>query len=266
MWFEVGGARVFSQTGGRSIDPLLPTVVMIHGAGMDQTIWQQQSRYLAHHGWNVLAIDLPGHGRSSGIARSSVSASADWLINFLDAAELETVALVGHSLGALISLDAAGRHGDRVSRAALLGVTPKMPVHQALLDAAAENRRLASQFIVGWGFSKEAHRGGNIASGLWMMEGGRRLLEQTSPGVLAADLRAANGYNDGLKVASKVKCPVMLLLGASDKMTPVKGVQKLELAVANCRIKILPGVGHMMMIEEPRQTLKSIAGFLNEAL
>ena len=131
MWFEVGGARVFAQTGGRSIDPLLPTVVMIHGAGMDQTIWQQQSRYLAHHGWNVLAIDLPEHGRSSGIARSSVSASADWLINFLDAAELETVALVGHSLGALISLDAAGRHGDRVSRAALLGVTPKMPVHHA---------------------------------------------------------------------------------------------------------------------------------------
>ena len=265
MWFEVGGARVFAQTGGRSIDPLLPTVVMIHGAGMDQTIWQQQSRYLAHHGWNVLEIDLPGHGRSSGIARSSVSASADWLIKFLDAAELETVALVGHSLGALISLDAAGRHGDRVSRAALLGVTPKMPVHQALLDAAVENRRLASQFIVGWGFSKEAHRGGNFASGLWMMEGGRRLLEQTSPGVLAADLRAANGYNDGLKVASKVKCPIMLLLGASDKMTPVKGAQKLQLAVANCRIKILPGVGHMMMIEEPRQTLKSIAGFLNEA-
>ena len=265
MWFEVSGARVFSQTGGRPIDPLLPTVVMIHGAGMDRTIWQQQSRYLAHHGWNVLAIDLPGHGRSSGTAHASVSTSADWLINFLDAAELETVALVGHSLGALISLDVAGRYGDRVSRAALLGVTPKMPVHQALLDAAAENCRLASQFIVGWGFSKKAHRGGNISSGLWMMEGGRRLLEQTSPGVLAADLRAANGYNDGLKVANKVKCPVMLLLGASDKMTPVKGAQKLQEAVMNCRIKILPGVGHMMMIEEPRQTLNSIADFLNEA-
>ncbi len=264
MWFEVSGARVFAQTGGRSIDPSLPVVVMIHGAGMDQTVWQQQSRYLAHHGWNVLAIDLPGHGRSSGTAHSSVSENADWLINFLNVVELEAVSLVGHSLGALISLDVAGRYGDRVSRAALLGVTSKMPVHQALLDAAAEDCRLAGQLIVGWGFSKEAHRGGNIASGLWMMEGGQRLLEQSRPGVLKADLEAANCYTDGLKVAGNVKCPVMLLLGASDKMTPVKGAQKLQETIANCRTKVLPQAGHMMMIEAPRETLKSIADFLNE--
>ena len=125
MWFEVDGVQIFAQTGGRQFDPSLQTVVMIHGAGMEHTVWQQQSRYLAHHGWNVLAVDLPGHGRSKGAACGSVAEGADWLIRLLDTAKLETVALVGHSLGALISLDTAGRYAGRVSRAALLGVTPK---------------------------------------------------------------------------------------------------------------------------------------------
>lgn len=262
MWFEVDGVQVFAQTGGRPFDPSLQTVVMIHGAGMDQTVWQQQSRYLAHHGWNVLAVDLPGHGRSEGTAFGSVAESADWLIRLLDTAKLETVALVGHSLGALISLDAAGRYAGRVSRAALLGVTPKMPVHQDLLDAAAENRPLAGQLIVGWGFGKQAHRGGNIAPGMWMMGGGNRLLEHAGPGVLAADLSAANAYEAGLTVAGNVQCSVLLLLGAADKMTPVKGARKLQDTIADCRTTVLPGAGHMMMVEAPRETLKAISDFL----
>ena len=255
-------AKIFAQTGGKTFDAEKPSVVLLHGAGMDQTVWQQQSRYLAHHGWNVFAVDLPGHGLSTGQPPESVPAGADWLISFLDAARLEKAALVGHSLGALISLETAGRYSDRVSQLALLGVTPKMPVHQDLLDAATANEPVAGQLIVGWGFGKQAHRGGNIAPGMWMMGGGGRLIEHARPGVLGADLKAANAYQGGQEAAGAVQCDTLLLLGAADRMTPVKGARALQETIANCRTEVLPGAGHMMMTESPRETLKVLAAFL----
>lgn len=262
MWIEIDEAKVFAQTGGREFDGSRPTVVLLHGAGMDQTVWQQQSRYLAHHGCNVLALDLPGHGLSEGEAPKSVQAGADWLIKVLDKIKLEEATLVGHSLGALISLDAAGRYGSRVSRLALLGVTPKMPVHQDLLDAAIANEPVAGQLIVGWGFGKRAHRGGNIAPGMWMLGGGGRLIDHARPGVLGADLNAANAYQDGLAAAGAVKCPTLLLLGSSDRMTPVKGARALQEAISDCRTEVIPEAGHMMMIEAPRKTLKILHEFV----
>lgn len=262
MWIESNGTKIFAQTGGKPFDAEKPTVLLVHGAGMDQTVWQQQSRYLAHHGWNVLAVDLPGHGKSEGAPLSSVGAGADWLVGLMDGLGLERASLVGHSLGALIALDAAGRYPDRIAKLALLGVTPKMPVHQDLLDAAAANQPVAGQLIVGWGFGKRAHRGGNIAPGMWMMGGGGRLLEHARPGVLAADLTAANAYAGGLEAAGRVTCPTLLLLGAADRMTPVKGARALQEGIADCRTVVLPGAGHMMMIEAPRETLKALTGFL----
>jgi pimeloyl-ACP methyl ester carboxylesterase len=262
VWIEMDGARIFTQTGGKVFDAEKPSVVLLHGAGMDHTVWQQQSRYLAHHGWNVFAVDLPGHGLSAGQPPESVTAGADWLTRFLDAAGLKKVALIGHSLGALISLEAAGHYSEWVSKLALLGVTPKMPVHQDLLDAAMANELVAGQLIVGWGFGKQAHRGGNIAPGMWMMGGGGRLIEHARPGVLGADLNAANAYQGGLEAAGAMRCQTLLLLGAMDRMTPVKGAMALQEVIANCRTEILPGAGHMMMIESPRETLKALATFL----
>ena len=130
MWINVDNARVFAHTGGQEFNAAKRSVVMIHGAGMDHTVWQQQSRYLAHHGWNVFAIDLPNHGVSMGLPLESVGSAADWLVALLDAIGLKRTALVGHSLGALIALDSAGRYGHRFEKLALLGVTSKMPVHQ----------------------------------------------------------------------------------------------------------------------------------------
>ena len=230
---------------------------------MDHTVWQQQSRYLAHHGWNVFAVDLPGHGVSMGYPSESVGSAADWLIALLDAIGLKRTILVGHSLGALISLDAAGRYGHRVEKLVLLGVTPKMPVHHELLDAAKANEPVAHELIVEWGFGKQAHRGGNIAPGLWMMGGGRRLLERARPGVLGADLAAANAYGEGAAAGESVRCPTLLVLGAEDRMTPVKGAAALQQSIANCHTVVLPDVGHMMMIEAPRATVQALAAFLD---
>src|SRR5690606_20729020 len=140
----VDGRRVFAATGGASFDPARPAVAMIHGAGMDHTVWSLQARYLAHHGYGVLALDLPGHGRSEGPLLDSIEAMAEWVGRALDAAGTARAALVGHSMGAMVALEAASRLAGRVTHLALIGVAAAMPVHPDLLAASRDNRSLAS--------------------------------------------------------------------------------------------------------------------------
>ena len=121
MQFNVNGKQAYAYTGGKTFDATLPTVVFVHGAQCDHSVWILQSRYLAHHGYGVLALDLPGHGRSAGPALARVEDLADWVAGALDAAGVEAGALVGHSMGSLIALECAARHPARVTKIALLG-------------------------------------------------------------------------------------------------------------------------------------------------
>ena len=109
MEVQVDGRKVYCYTGGKAFDASLPAVVFIHGAEHDHSVWVLQSRYLAHHGRGVLAVDLPGHGRSAGPALASVEAIADWIPALLDASGAQRAALIGHSMGSLAALDCAAR-------------------------------------------------------------------------------------------------------------------------------------------------------------
>src|SRR5262245_9076349 len=133
MDFTVDGQRVFAATGGRAPRAGQPSVVFVHGAGMDHTVWTLQTRWFAHHGRSALAVDLPGHGRSAGAPLGAIAAQADWLLRFLDAAGLESAALVGHSMGALACLEAASRAPQRIWALALLAAAPELKVHPELL-------------------------------------------------------------------------------------------------------------------------------------
>lgn len=118
MKLQVRGAETFATTGGRPFVPEQPTIVFVHGSGMNRIVWYLQTRYFAHHGHSVLAVDLPGHGRSQGTLLGSIEELADWIPDLLDSAGVGKAALVGHSMGALISLESAARHPDRVSKLA----------------------------------------------------------------------------------------------------------------------------------------------------
>ena len=115
MDIVVGGHKTFCYTGGKALDPAKPTSIFVHGALNDHSVWILQTRYLANHGWNVLAPDLPGHGKSAGDAPRTVEAAAEFVLALMDAAGLAHVALVGHSFGSLIALEVAARSGERVS-------------------------------------------------------------------------------------------------------------------------------------------------------
>lgn len=262
MEFLVAGKTAFAATGGKDFDPALPTVLLVHGAGFDRTTWQLQTRYLAHHGFGVLAVDLPGHGRTSGPALQSISDLADWLILVLDALSLDDAAMVGHSMGALAALSAAGRYPDRVSKLAMLGVAESMPVHPELMAAAKANEQHAIDLMMGWSFGAASHRGGHPSPGTWMYGAGVRMQQRTAPGVLYDDLKACAAFSDAIALASKVECPALFLLGDGDKMTPPKAAQSLIEVTADSTVVVLDKTGHMMPTERPIQVQQVLADFL----
>jgi len=253
----------YAYTGSRAFDPALPTIVFVHGAANDHGVWALQSRYFAHHGHNVLAVDLPGHGRSGGEALPSVAAIADWLVAFLDAMRVERAILVGHSMGALAALDMAGKHPGRVAKLALLGAAVPMPVSEMLLDAAKQNDHVAFELINGWSFSPGDQLGGNRLPGVWMTGNAMRLMERSRPGVLHTDLLACNGYADGLTAAAEIRGPVLLLLGHRDQMAPAKNTSALIAALTTKRVVTIPDCGHSLMTEAPDDVLDALREFLS---
>ncbi|HEY1460509.1 MAG TPA: alpha/beta fold hydrolase [Casimicrobiaceae bacterium] len=262
MNFDVGGEQVYAYTGSRAFDASLPTIVFVHGAAGDHSVWALQSRYFAHHGHNVLALDLPGHGRSGGSARRSVPALADWLVTVLDALGIERAVLAGHSLGSLVVLDVAGRHPQRTSHLALLATSVPMRVSDALLSAAASDEAFAYAMITQWSFSDAHQLGGNQQPGMWMIGTGLRLMERCSPGVLHADLSACNEYGDGLDRAASLSLPALLILGERDQMAPLRNARALASALRHVCEVHLPGCGHSLMTEAPDAVLDALRDFL----
>ncbi|MEE8173377.1 MAG: alpha/beta hydrolase [Alphaproteobacteria bacterium] len=261
MELKVDGAHVFCATGGQDFDPQLPTTVFIHGASFDRTVWKLQARYFAWHGSNVLAADLPGHGRSAGTPLESIEAMADWVTRVLDAAGVERAALVGHSMGGQVALDCAGRHGARVRALALLGGALAIPVSSALLDPAKADDHLAFDLLNVWGYGRRAQLGVHRMPGLWMMKGGLRVMERAAKGLLYTDLAATNAY-DGSAAAAAVTCPTLVVIGEKDLMTPAKAGRALAERIPNATTVTFPGLGHIMLEEDPDATLDALRDFL----
>jgi len=260
MLLTVNGAEVFVATGGREFDASLPTIMLLHGAGFDHTSWALHSRWFAHHGFGLLAPDLPGHGRSAGKPLASIAEMADWVAALLDAAGAAKAKLVGHSMGSLIALETAARHPAKISGLSLIGTAATMTVGPDLLKAAEANDHAAIDMVSIWGLGFAAELGGSLAPGLWMHSGAQRVLEQCRPGVLYNDLNACNAYQGALAAAAKVAVPVTLILGERDMMTPAKAGKALAAALPNAHTVVLPGAGHMMMVERPDELLEALQG------
>ena len=261
MDLQLDGARVFLADQGRRFDPRKPTLLFVHGAGMDHSVWPLQARHFAYRGRNALALDLPGHGRSEGNLLTSIEAMADWLAAVIDALGVERAGLVGHSMGALVVLACAARAPQKVARIALLGAAPAMPVHPALLEAAARPEPLAPQMICDWGFGPAGHFGGHRSPGSWMLGHALALLGRSAGQHLHTDLAACNAYAGGLDDAARVACPALIVAGALDRMTPARQGARLAGAIAGAGLVSLPRCGHMMMVEQPDATREALAGF-----
>jgi pimeloyl-ACP methyl ester carboxylesterase len=255
------GAPVFLADQGKGFDPARPSTLFVHGAGMAHSVWPLQARHFAYRGWNALAPDLPGHGRSGGEPLGSIEAMADWLGRLIGALPAERVALVGHSMGALIVLELAARRPELVGSLALLGAAPAVPVHPALLEAAADPELMAPEMICDWGFGPAGHFGGHRSPGSWMPGHALRLLKEAAGRRLHADLAACAAYRGGAEAAAKVQCPALVVAGGLDRMTPARQGAKLAARIAGAELVTLPACGHMMMVEEPDATLDALGRF-----
>ncbi len=272
MELTVKGNRTYCYTGGKPFDAAKPTVVFIHGVVSDHSVWILQTRYMAHHGWNVLAVDLPGHCRSEGDAPSSVEEAADFIGAVLDAAGVPKAALVGHSWGSLIALEAAARLKDRVTHLVLVGTAYPMKVSAMLLEASLSEPMKAIEMINVFSRSTLAPPPSALGPGTWVYGTftalNRRVLASNARvNVFHRGFKACDSYANGEKAIAAITCPVLFLLGAQDQMTQPKAAQPLigaaREAGKSVQVVQLP-VGHHQMTETPDATLFAIRDFLGK--
>ncbi|MBL8276955.1 MAG: alpha/beta hydrolase [Pelomonas sp.] len=261
MKLTVGGRSAYAYTGGKAFDPALPCVVFIHGALHDHSVWTLLARWCAHHGHGALAVDLPGHGRSAGPALDSVEAQADWLLTLLDAAGVGKpgqVALVGHSMGSLIALEAAARAPGRIGRLVMVGAAYPMKVSAALLDTARDAPLKAIEMVNAFSIGTIAAKPGHPGPGTWLHGSNRALMRRVLNGPNATgcagnlfhlDFSVCDRYANGLQAAAGLQCPVTLVLGAMDQMTPPRATREIAAAL-KARVVTLPS-GHSLMAEVP---------------
>jgi len=270
MELQVNGATTYCYTGGKAFDPAKPTVVFIHGVLNDHSVWILQSRYLANHGWNVLAVDLPGHCRSEGEAPSTVEEAADFIGALLDAAGVQKAALVGHSWGSLIAMEAAARLKDRITHAVLVGTAFPMKVSPALIEASLNQPEKALTMVNVFSRSTLCAPPSALGPGTWVygagMALGRRVLRSNPKvNVFHRGFVACDSYQGGEAAMAALTCPVLFLLGGQDQMTQPRAAQGLikaaQAAGQKAKVVTLP-VGHHQMTETPDETLFAIRDFL----
>lgn len=258
MNIRINHHDVFVANGGVDLDSGLPNIVFIHGAGMDHTFWTLNARYFARNGFNVLAPDLPGHGRTQAEAASSISEYAQWVVALLDELQVTNAILVGHSMGSLITLDTAANYPDRVEKVVLLGTALPMRVGEPLLQAAKQNLHEAFDMVSLYGTSFRSQLGSNPLAGVSVLNSGLRTLEQARPDTLYTALSACHEYNDGEAAARNLQCPATIIVGSHDMMTPPRSAQKLAQFLTDVNVVSVDGCGHMHPAEQPEATHQAL--------
>jgi pimeloyl-ACP methyl ester carboxylesterase len=261
MKLVVDGQEAYAYTGGREFDPALPCTVFVHGALNDHGVWNLLARWFAHHGHGVLAVDLPGHGRSGGAALAGVAAMAEWLMSLLDAAGVAQAALVGHSMGSLVALEAAALAPGRASRLVMLGTAYPMRVAPALLALALEAPQQAIEQVVGYSYSTLAPKPSFPGPGTWLRGSGRALMRQVlraqgDERLFHTDFQACDTYAGAETAATRLACPAHLVLGSADQMTPPRAAAALA-GLLRATVHTV-AAGHALMAEAPEAVLRAL--------
>lgn len=261
MRIDVQGHSTCVYTGGKLLIANKPSLVFIHGAQQDHSCWALQSRWFAYHGFNVIAVDLPAHGQSYGEPLTSIEAMSAWLVALLDALSIPQAALIGHSMGSLIALEASLSMPTRISKTVLIGTALPMPVAPMLLDAARDNPTQAATMINNWSYSPQRQLGGSAVPGLWLLGMNERLMARQGKGTFYADLNACNAYQRDMASLSALTQPVLIIAGSQDRMTSPKVINAMLAAIPQARLVTL-AAGHALMAEQPDAVLESLIAFL----
>ena len=263
MKFKVNGEEVFASTGGRPFDKKKPLIIFVHGSGLTHMTWVLQTRYFAFHGYSVLAIDLPGHGLSSGKSLKSIEEMADWLSKLIDTVGYKEASLVGHSQGCLVTIECTYKYPDKIKTLSLMGGAGAIPMNPELLNLAENNDPKAVDLMMDWAHGPAGHFGGHPVPGLYHINtGGMLAKSRTIKDTLGVDFRACDNYKNGFDAAKKIKIPTLSILATDDKMCPVKEGKKLADLIEHSQVEIIDNCGHMMLLEEADRVLKVLKKFI----
>lgn len=277
MYVTVNDYSTYCYTGGKPFDPFKPTLVFIHGVLNDHSVWILQTRYFAHHGFNVLALDLPGHGKSEGSCPKSVEEAAEFILALMDAAGVKKAALIGHSWGSLIALHTASLAPERVSQLALVGTAFPMKVSPALLDTSLNEPMKAIEMVNTFSHSMLAPPPSALGPGTWLYGGSRALMRRVYSTAMAGPSRenvfhtgftACDRYegaflalNRALAHMESAQSAILFIVGKADQMTTTKAAQALIEKAPGAKVVKVSG-GHQMMTESPEETLRALADFV----
>lgn len=258
MDLQVKGQKTYAATGGKDFEDELPTLLFVHGSGLDHRSWALQTRWFAYNGYSVLAPDFPGHSLSEGEALTSIEAQGKWLNDFLDAAGVEIAHIVGHSQGFLCALELANLAPEKIKSLTGIGTAAAIPVNPALIETALESSIKAADLMLQWGFGQNAQMGISAVPGMQPIAIGRQIM---SSNPLAIDLQACANYETGEQLADSLNIPCQLILAGQDRMTPLKAGKALA-KIMGAQITVLENYGHMLPIEAPKRCLVCLREFI----
>ena len=262
MYFDVNHKQAFAATGGKTFDNQKPTVMFLHGSGLDHTFWGLHSRFFAFRNYSVLCPDNPGHTHSDGPPLESIEAIADWLNDVVCALDANNISLVAHSQGCLVALEFASRYKERLNSVSFIASGLATPVNKALIDAAEKNTEAAIAMMLSWGFGPAGHLHQGRIPGNSMVAGGRKVMRGNVPSELATDLKACNAYKNGKNAAKAIDCPRQVILAGKDRMAPKKSGMELVDHLNPPDLTIIEDSGHMVPLEAPNRCRKLLSEFI----
>jgi pimeloyl-ACP methyl ester carboxylesterase len=249
---------VYASDAGQGIENSRDTIVFLHGSGLSHIVWSLTEQFFSNKKFNVLSIDLPGHGNSEGPCLDSIEKIADWLEKVFDELKLKNIILVGHSQGCLEALEYSFKYKDRLKKIVFVGGSYRMPVNKDLIDLATDGDSDAVKLMMKWGFEgSKKFIGGNPVEKI--IQSPRDISK-----ILAVDLIACNNYQNGSDAAKAINCPAMFIFGELDKMANLESGKKFANLVKNSTTHIIIGSGHMIMIEKAFEMREKILEFLNK--
>jgi len=232
--------------------------LLMHGSGLTHIVWSLHEQFYASQGFNVLSVDLPGHGNSEGPSLKSIEKISDWIKSLMLKINIEKIIIVGHSQGGLVGIDFASRYPELIEKIVLVANSYKMPVNQDLIDLAEAGDEKAVLLMMKWGYEgSKAFIGGNPVKKI--INSARDIRE-----VLAVDLNACNNYKNGENAIKKINCPTLCIFGDLDKMVPVKVGLKMSEQITNLETKIISDCGHMIIFEKAFEMRKLVKEFINK--
>ena len=249
---------MFVSTGGMEFDKEKPSILLMHGSGLTHIVWSLHEQFYASQGFNILSVDLPGHGNSEGPSLKSIEEISDWVKSLMNVLDIKKLIIIGHSQGCLVGIDFAARYPNLINCLVLVAGSYKMSVNQDLIDYAEEGDEKAVLLMMKWGYEgSKAFIGGNPVKKI--INSAREIRE-----VLAVDLNACNNYKGGKESLEKINCPTLCIFGDLDKMVPLEVGNKMASMIKNSEKKIINNCGHMIIFEKAFEMRKIVKEFLTK--